>query len=377
MHSIWVSYPKGHLFRSGNEMILFRKYIHLNIKYIIIKIKRRVIKKGNKNFSKISCEKKEKNTKTKNKTKIGAKMGIRNILKKVFTVDKKIVICGLDNAGKSTLISFLQTGTFIEHTPTMGREKTSIEIQGVGLNIVDMGGQRDFRSLWLGEMKDAQIVIFVLDANAIERFEEAKSELIKLYPIIKKKPLIILANKYDLQPVASIQEIINSLELSKIPSFEVLQISSKTGYGIANAFSKIYFRLTGKQLTKKIAPKALTIFDRGGIPLTSKEGKYLDTDILRGGLYAAITSFVKQTFSSELNQLKLDGYVIILKKSKHLMGTIIIEDSNKINIKEAEMRLDELLDHLEHMCPELDCEQTDNEKIDFLTQQFATNIFHD
>ena len=66
-------------------------------------------------------------------------------LKKVFQKDKKVVICGLDYAGKSTLVSYLETGTFIEHTPTMGKRETELNIQGVQLQLIDMGGQEAFR----------------------------------------------------------------------------------------------------------------------------------------------------------------------------------------------------------------------------------------
>jgi small GTP-binding protein len=284
------------------------------------------------------------------------------------------VICGLDSAGKTTMVSFLQNGTFIEHTPTMGKQETRIRVQGVNINLIDMGGQKDFRPIWLGEMQDAECVIFMVDAHAQDRFKEAKDELWKLASIMKKKPLFVLANKYDLEPVASIGDIMDEFDLAKLASFEVLPISCKTGYGIVNAFSKIYLKLTGKLLSKRISPRALTIFDKGGIPLTTKEGELTDIDLLRGGLFSAITSFAKESFNSELNQLKLDGLLIIFKRTRHLMGSIIIDDSESIDPTEAELRLQELLEHLENMCPELEVNQTNSEKIDFLTQQFATNI---
>ena len=258
----------------------------------------------------------------------------------------------------------------------MGNEQTTIEVNGLKVNIVDMGGQKDFRSLWLGEMEDAECVIFMIDASARHRFKEAKEELIKLSPLLEKKPLIILANKYDLKDVAQISEIMDALELEKFKSFEIIPISSKTGYGIVQAFSKIYYKLSGKKLSHKVTPKALTVFDQGGIPITTQEGATTDLEILRGGLYAAISSFVKESFDRELNQLKLDGYVIILKRSPHLMGSIIIEEHNSIDITEAESRLGELLAHLENMCPELKNEELDNDKIEYLTQQFATNLFN-
>ena len=297
-------------------------------------------------------------------------MGVKDIIKRIFTKEKKIVIIGLDNSGKTTLVSFLQNGTFIEHAPTMGKELTTIEIQGIRINVMDMGGQKDFRDLWLHEMNDTECIIFMIDAYDRERFKEAKNELWKLADVFKKKPLIVLANKYDLQPVAQIGEIIEELELSKINSFEILPISCKTGYGIVPAFMKIYYRLTGKQLKKKIDIKAVTIFDKGGIPLTSSSRE----DVLQGGLYAAINSFVQKSFNSELEQLKVGENVIIFKRSKHLLGSVVINEMDNIDVREAEEGLSELLYHLENMCPELEKNQLKPEKIGFLVQQYATNL---
>ena len=297
-------------------------------------------------------------------------MGVKNIIKKLFAKEKKIVICGLDNAGKSTLVSFLQSGTFVKHTPTMGKELTKLEVQGIPMNLMDMGGQKDFRDLWLGELSNASCVIFMIDAYARERFSEAKDELWKLQSVFKKKPLIILTNKNDLKPVGSMGDIIKALDLQKIKSFEILPISCKTGYGIVPAFTKIYFKLTGKQLGNAVTPKALTVFDRGGLPLTSSSNE----DVLHGGLFAAITQYAKESFNSELNQIRLDGNIIIFKRTNNLMGSIVLRVEDADNIKEAETGLDELLQHLENMCPELENEQTNAKKIEYLVQQYSSNL---
>ncbi len=297
-------------------------------------------------------------------------MGVKDIVKHIFTKNKKVVICGLDSAGKTTLVSFLQNGTFIEHAPTLGKELTILEIHGIRISLLDMGGQKDFRSLWLGEMQDAECVIFMIDAHDQSRFKEAKLELWKLSSIFKTKPLIVLANKYDLEPAASLKEIIEALELNNIQSFQVLPISCKTGYGIVNAFSKIYYNLSGKQLSRKVNPMALTVYDKGGVPLTSTTKE----DILKGGLFAAITVFIKESFQSELNQLKLGEHVILVKQSKHLMGSIILKDSDSIDVKEAEIELGELLGHLENMYPELEQEKLDTEKIEYLVKEYSTNL---
>jgi small GTP-binding protein len=297
-------------------------------------------------------------------------MGLKNMLNKIFLKDKKVVICGLDNAGKSTMVSFLQEGTYIEHTPTMGKDQKTVEVQGIRINLIDMGGQKDFRSLWLGEMSDAQCVIFMIDAADQARFKEAKAELWKLSEVFKKKPLIVLANKYDLKTAASVGQIIEVLNLKDLPSFEVLQISCKTGLGIVDAFTKIYFKLTGRSLDKKTNPKALTVYDKLGVPLTTKD----DQEILKGGILSAIADFVKTSYNSDLNSVTMHGHLIVVQKTKNFMGTMILDESENTNTDEVLYTLKELLEHLEHMCPELDKNKVNREKIDFLVQQYATNI---
>jgi len=158
--------------------------------------------------------------------------------------------------------------------------------------------------------------------------------------------------------------------LKNLPSFEVIPISCKTGYGIVKAFMKIYYKLTGKQLTKKISAKAVTIFDQGGVPLTSSS----DEDILQGGLFTAISSFVKESFKSELDHLRFGENLIIFKRSKNLLGSIVISTRDSQNIKDAEDGLYELLCHLEHMCPELENNLIVSDKIEFLVQQYSTNL---
>ena len=124
------------------------------------------------------------------------------------------------------------------------------------------------------------------------------------------------------------------------------------------------------QLAKKVSPLALTIFDQGGIPLTSSSNE----QILQGGLFTAINSFIKESFNSELNQLKMGGKIIIFNRSKHLMGSIVLTDKDGIDPAEAEEDLHELLCHLENMCPELESHQLDIEKIEFLVNQYSSNL---
>jgi hypothetical protein len=56
------------------------------------------------------------------------------------------------------------------------------------------------------------------------------------------------------------------------------------------------------------------------------------------------------------------------------MGSIVLREEDIDNLKEAETGLSELLSHLEHMCPELEKEELDAKKIEYLVQQYSSNL---
>ncbi|MBD3339858.1 MAG: hypothetical protein GF353_12165 [Candidatus Lokiarchaeota archaeon] len=56
-----------------------------------------------------------------------------------------------------------------------------------------------------------------------------------------------------------------------------------------------------------------------------------------------------------------------------MLGSIVLE-SEDINHKEAETGLLNLLNHIEIMCPELERDELDQNKIEFFVKQYATNL---
>ena len=64
----------------------------------------------------------------------------------------------------------------------------------------DVGGQESFRALWPTYLKNANAMIFILDASDSQKFEEAKVELdtvLNSLTTSQKFPIILLANKQD------------------------------------------------------------------------------------------------------------------------------------------------------------------------------------
>lgn len=288
----------------------------------------------------------------------------------------KTIFCGLDNSGKTTIISFLEQGKFIEHTPTMGKTKQEIEIQGTRITMFDMGGQSQFRKMWLGELtKDTKCVVFVIDRAAPERFNEAKAELENLIPVIEKNgvKLLIFANKSDLPTAASITSIYEKFNLEKLSNFEILEVSAKTGFGMADAFIKFYSVLTGKVLKRNSVASGVSIYYRSGVPIImkAKDEKEIDKEVIEGGFLSAISSFADMKLGDACVKFESkNGGVFLVLSSQNFIGALLWNNDLDVPIQESEESLRDLLSHLETLTPR----KESPEEISFYVKQYCTNL---
>ncbi|MEA2071730.1 MAG: Arf family protein [Asgard group archaeon] len=164
---------------------------------------------------------------------------------KLFGEEKKqinITICGLDNAGKTTIVKYLIKGNFVETHPTMGVNHEIIELPKVTLNIFDLGGQKDFRILWKEINEKSDALIFVIDSSDHIRLEEARDIFYKIIneQIKKQITILILLNKIDKSGTITQEEFIEKFDLPNLRSsiiWAVFQVSAKTGTGIIESFN--------------------------------------------------------------------------------------------------------------------------------------------
>ncbi|KAL8946773.1 MAG: hypothetical protein Q9222_006876 [Ikaeria aurantiellina] len=83
-----------------------------------------------------------------------------------------ILLLGLDNAGKTTLLSAIKslyngsTNPIAQKTvPTVGQNVSTIELPAMYMKIWDVGGQMSLRNLWKSYYTSAHAVIFVIDST--------------------------------------------------------------------------------------------------------------------------------------------------------------------------------------------------------------------
>lgn len=78
----------------------------------------------------------------------------------------RILLLGLDNAGKTTLMKKLASEDVSHITPTQGFNIKSVQADGMKLNVWDIGGQRKIRPYWRNYFEFTDILVST-DNNSI------------------------------------------------------------------------------------------------------------------------------------------------------------------------------------------------------------------
>jgi len=140
-----------------------------------------------------------------------------NLLASFGLSDKKgkIAFVGLDNAGKTSLLSVICTGKMTQSMPTQFASCGELQLEGLKLTTYDLGGHKQARHVWYKYFPAVSGIVFIVDCNERSRFEEAREELHGLMQddIIKDVPLLVLGNKIDIPGAANEGELRSELDL--------------------------------------------------------------------------------------------------------------------------------------------------------------------
>ena len=146
---------------------------------------------------------------------------IGNIWSKFFSIqrDLKILMVGLDAAGKTTILYQLRLGESITSIPTIGFNVETVQYKNVCFNIWDIGGQERLRALWAHYFESNDAIIYVVDSADTERLDhECKDELHRVIDADGNDgcPILIYANKQDMPGAVPMHELTKRLEMDKV-----------------------------------------------------------------------------------------------------------------------------------------------------------------
>jgi small GTP-binding protein len=183
----------------------------------------------------------------------------QTLFSKMFgSTDMRILMVGLDAAGKTTILYKLKLGEVVTTIPTIGFNVETVEYKNINFTVWDVGGQDKIRPLWRHYYQNTQGVIFVVDSNDRDRIDDAngydhsaKEELNRMLAEdeLRDAVLLVFANKQDLPNALSVDEVTKRLGLTQIRhrQWHCQPTSAPTGDGLYDGLDWLSQAVTGKK----------------------------------------------------------------------------------------------------------------------------------
>ncbi|MHA1270452.1 MAG: ADP-ribosylation factor-like protein [Candidatus Helarchaeota archaeon] len=194
-------------------------------------------------------------------------------------VSKKVMLLGIDNAGKTAITKTLTIkyrgnlqafGQILQDLlPTKGAVQDQLKVSNVNIILWDLGGQKLYRKIYLREPErfffDTSAVIYVIDIQDEERFDESLEyleKIVRIFHFLKESPyFLVLMHKYDpeleLEPRYKIFIEDLSKKVTKILKdagieFEIQSSSVYKDITVFNSFSDLVRRFANLDVSNTI-----------------------------------------------------------------------------------------------------------------------------
>ncbi|GFR88383.1 ADP-ribosylation factor-like [Elysia marginata] len=158
--------------------------------------------------------------------------------------DTRVLMLGLDGAGKTTILYKVKLNENVHTIPTIGfNVETMSPINGLTFTVFDVGGQEKIRALWRHYFVKTQGLLYIVDSADWDRMEEAREELCGIIesPEMAKVPVVVVANKQDLPEALHTSEIADRLGLRGIKDRKwfVQGACAVSGKGVCEAMMEL------------------------------------------------------------------------------------------------------------------------------------------
>eukprot|EP00286_Rhodomonas_abbreviata_P022612 CAMPEP_0181306334 /NCGR_PEP_ID=MMETSP1101-20121128/10240_1 /TAXON_ID=46948 /ORGANISM="Rhodomonas abbreviata, Strain Caron Lab Isolate" /LENGTH=203 /DNA_ID=CAMNT_0023412375 /DNA_START=191 /DNA_END=802 /DNA_ORIENTATION=+ len=144
---------------------------------------------------------------------------LQSVQSLVFGKEARILLVGLDNAGKATFLYKFKMNQQENTLPAIGFSFDEVSHKNIRLSIWDVGGCQSYPP-WKGRYPTIDAVIFLVDSADSERFGEARVELQKMLndDQLRNAPFLLLANKQAMPKASPVDVIVKELQLTRMPS---------------------------------------------------------------------------------------------------------------------------------------------------------------
>merc|ERR1712083_827558 len=165
--------------------------------------------------------------------------------------EMRLLMVGLDAAGKTTILYKLKLGEVVTTIPTIGFNVETVEYRNIKFTVWDVGGQDKIRRLWRYYYQGTQGLIFVVDTNDRDRAEDAREELMKMLneDEMRDAVLLVFANKQDLPNAMPAAEVTEKLGLHNMRNRQwfIQSACATTGDGLYEGLDWLSRTLSSKK----------------------------------------------------------------------------------------------------------------------------------
>lgn len=163
-------------------------------------------------------------------------MLLTKLLSYFYNKERKVIIVGLDNAGKTTILYQFLMNEVVHTSPTIGSNVEEIVCKNVHFFMWDIGGQESLRSSWQTYYSNTHFVLLVIDSTDRDRLPTTRHELTMMltHDDLKKSNILVLANKQDVRGCMTASEISDKLDLTTIKdhNWHIQSCCALTGEGL-------------------------------------------------------------------------------------------------------------------------------------------------
>ncbi|EFN58139.1 hypothetical protein CHLNCDRAFT_20429 [Chlorella variabilis] len=134
--------------------------------------------------------------------------------------EARILVLGLDNAGKTTILYRLHVGEVVQTIPTIGFNVETVTYKNIKFQVWDLGGQTSIRPYWRCYYPNTQAIIYVVDSCDVDRLPTSREEFAAILEEeeLRDAAILVYANKQDLPGALSDAQVAEGLGLTSIKS---------------------------------------------------------------------------------------------------------------------------------------------------------------
>uniref|UniRef100_A0A061QX77 Arf/Sar family, other n=1 Tax=Tetraselmis sp. GSL018 TaxID=582737 RepID=A0A061QX77_9CHLO len=143
----------------------------------------------------------------------------RKAIDKLFgNREMRVVMLGLDAAGKTTILYKLHIGEVLSTVPTIGFNVEKVQYRNVTFTVWDVGGQEKLRPLWRHYFNNTDGLIYVVDSMDRDRIQKAAAEFKTIIedPLMRNSAILVFANKQDMKGCLAPSEVCEALGLPEM-----------------------------------------------------------------------------------------------------------------------------------------------------------------